>query len=1059
MRTRTLQLSKKVKALMIVALLSVVTGMTKVANAQNGPAEWELQQPYLFYLVYSDVQAHETEMPGGGGYGIATAAIRYEQLPRTEAVFLGNYDYNYDDWNHNYYHATGVLGLAKNEKTGFQVFYREQEKTRNIKIEVSSFHNGNGDTIPHTVYFEEFFKTDAYQSDSLAEALVPYHDELKQTTVNHNKMFYVELNSTKEQPAGLYTSTVSLYEDSTLLASKTVSAKVWNFALPESHFPEVVMGLHNNNSGYVCTQNFLIYNGVNMSNGTPVSDEDRLLAKQILIGYQDFLLEHGVSTYEIPRWLIDDDPKEAELTMADPRRKTFAVPAYHMDGSVYNQEESNIIAQYKALVYDNPFIKDKAYFHVLDEPDVLNESTIATLNNKTNDLINKWGPDYHAVAPFNDNYEAALNLFEGKVDILCPQQTLFNPRVYNYNYSLIDIRLYDFMEKPHTWRYYPTVYLTNGDVVCYISPLLSVGTMRRVIFWQQYVINSDGILHWNCASYGDNPWTNKTLPIGGEVSWTGQGNNGDGILLYPGLPVNEEATIPIASLRLKQIVAGLNDYDYLKLTEEFISEEAAASYYHEIFWTMNAHLSYIMSKETGFDGWTSHSMNTMKYRMGEGLSAANTEHNWDEWKTAVLPDETHAGLEIRTCQNCGTQESRPKTFLYRFLGTEDNQWSNLANWEGSPQSLPTLGEAVFIAHDCEIDDDQTVSSVTVKNGFNLTVKSGATLTSRLMVTEENAQVIIEDGAQLYTVSEGVQATVKKNIAPHGDGDGWYFISTSLASDVAPGTSNGMVPSEGSYDLYYFDQSEDQQWQNYKAVSFNLENGKGYLYANSEEEVSLAFTGTTNGDAAKEVSLAYDADSYLAGWNLVGNPYPCKVYSNKSYYTLNEDGNSIEPQIVSTSTAIEPCTGIMVKTPESGESVTFSKTAPAAISNNGNLQIIVTQDNTIMDKAVVSFNEGDGLEKFVLREGGVRLSIFQKGGDYAVACAEKQGEMPLNFKVAEKGTYALTVSSEQVEMEYLHLIDRSTGTNVDLLQTPVYTFHATGQEPEARFIITFKVKAE
>ena len=1040
--------------ILLLNLLLCVAGMNNVAQAQL--TEWEQQQPYLFYLVYADVQAHETEMPHLG----ATADMRYEQLPHDESIFFGNYDYWYGG---GFNHTIGILGLAKNEKMGFQVFYREQEKTRNLSVEVTSFLNENGDELPHTVYYEEFFKTDAYASDSLAEALVPYRGDWKTTSVGHNKMFYVELNSSKEQPTGVYISTISIFENGVLLTSKTVKAKVWNFSLPESHYSEVIMGLHNNNSGYVCTQNFLIYNGVNMSNGTPVTEEDRLLAKQILIGYQDFLLNHGVSTYELPRWLIDDDPKATELTMADPRRKMFTVPVHHgyMSGSVFNQEASNLIAQYKGLVYNNPFLKDKAYFHLLDEP-AINSATASLLNNMSIELINKWGPDYHAVAPFNSNYDAALELFEGKVDILCPNQGFFNPRATS-DYNALDARLYDFMEKPHTWRYYPTGDLTNGDVVCYIFPLLSVGTMRRVLFWQQFVIKSDGILHWNCASFGDNPWTNKTLPTGNEVFWTGQGNNGDGILLYPGLPINEEAAIPIASLRLKQIVIGLNDYDYLKLTEEFLGEEAVASNIQEIFWTMNAHVCNIMSKETGFDAWTSYSMNRIKYQMGQALSdAANTEHNWGEWQTAVLPDENHDGLEIRACSHCGTQESRPKTYssLYRFVGTENNQWANLNNWANNPETLPAPGEAVVIAHDCEINSNTTQFYVVVNDGFSLTINEGSTLTAQRITTEGNAQIIIEDGAQLYTMSEGVQATVKKSIAPHNGTGGWHFVSTSLASDVVPSTSNNIVSSTaGNYDLYLFDQSENLEWRNYKVHGFNLENGKGYLYANGEENVSLEFTGTTNRNSQKEFGLAYDANAEFAGWNLVGNPYPCNVYAGKSYYVLDESGSMIEPNTVSSSIPIAPCTGIMVKTETTDETVTFSKTAPETqCPNNGSLQIAVAQANTrgnsIQDKAIVSFNAGDELEKFFFNEDNAKLYIPQGGKEFAIACSEKSGEMPLNFKATKDGIYTLSVNPDNVDLDYLHLIDNLTGADVDLLQTPAYSFTAKTTDYTSRFRLVF-----
>lgn len=93
--------------ILLLNLLLCVAGMNNVAQAQL--TEWEQQQPYLFYLVYADVQAHETEMPHLG----ATADMRYEQLPHDESIFFGNYDYWYGG---GFNHTIGILGLAKNER-------------------------------------------------------------------------------------------------------------------------------------------------------------------------------------------------------------------------------------------------------------------------------------------------------------------------------------------------------------------------------------------------------------------------------------------------------------------------------------------------------------------------------------------------------------------------------------------------------------------------------------------------------------------------------------------------------------------------------------------------------------------------------------------------------------------------------------------------------------------------------------------------------------------------------------------------------------------------------
>ena len=177
-------------------------------------------------------------------------------------------------------------------------------------------------------------------------------------------------------------------------------------------------------------------------------------------------------------------------------------------------------------------------------------------------------------------------------------------------------------------------------------------------------------------------------------------------------------------------------------------------------------------------------------------------------------------------------------------------------------------------------------------------------------------------------------------------------------------------TETAYDLYRFDQSEELEWQNYKypenTPNFFLTNGQGYLYANAED-VNLIFKGAFNGDDTKEVSLAYDATATFAGWNLVGNPFPVNAYANKSYYTMNEEGTAIEPNMVSSVTAIPACTGVLVMAEAEGEAVVFSTEAPEAANNQGCLQITVaqttTRGNAIQDKAIVSFNAGDGEIRF------------------------------------------------------------------------------------------------
>jgi hypothetical protein len=1053
--------------MLMLFLLLCVAGMKNVAQAQSA---WEQTQNYLFYLVYADYQVGEHIMPQRENSQYD--AIRRNLLPPKEK-YVGSLEYGLWDDPNIPYPTSGLIGLAKNEKEGFQVFFREQEKERNLRIEVGPFVYGN-DTLKHAVYYEEFFyltpQPELNPPDSLAEALVPYHlIQVKKTSVGHNIVFYVELESMKNQVPGEYTSTITAYDGDEVIDTRTVIARVWNFALPDSHYSEVVMGLYNRNSGYGSTSSLFTLNGIPVDINGNVADENLDEAKRILNGYQNCLLEHGVSTYELPRWLMQDDTKAAELAMADPRRKVFEVPVHWGDinGLSFNASAQSVVNQYKDIVYDNVFLKDKAFFYPMDEPNWNSQEIVNMFDNVCTALSESWS-DYHAVIPFNSEYDSTVQRFAGKIDILCPNQGFFDA-VSISNTSEVENRLIDFRTRNHTWRYQCDPQC--GGIFGFIPSIAPVGTMRRILFWQQYALNSDGFLNWNCA-YLPNTWIKKTLPASEGI----QTGNGDGILLYPSTMFGQDdAAKPVVSLRLKQLAAGIDDYDYLRLAKEFLGEGFANYYIGGVFWNYdNLPYIYMINRQLHPSLWEGYYagnckwMNNARYRIGEALSAANTEHDWGEWQIAVLPDEDHDGLEIRSCSHCGIQESRSMSYtsLYRFVGTEDNQWTNLNNWANSPETLPSTGESVVIDSDCEINDNTEVYYVVVNDGFNLTINEGATFTSHRITTEGDAQVIIEDGAQLYTMSEGVQAIVKKNITTQGDTDRWYFISTSLASDVVPSESNGLLSSAvDNFDLYWFNQSDNLEWRNYKSNSFSLENGLGYLYANNEENASLVFTGTTNGSISKEFGLDYNANVYLAGWNLVGNPYPCEVYANTSYYTLNDDGSAIEPNPVSSSVAIPACTGIMVKAETEGESVVFSKTAPETATNKGVLQIalnmsmsesveISTGSTTLIDKVIVSFNQGDELNKLVFSKDNAKLYIPKGNEDYAIACVDKQGEIPLNFEAKENGNYTISVTPESVKMNYLHLVDNITGADIDLLVTPNYTFEANRTENPSRFRLVF-----
>ena len=326
---------------------------------------------------------------------------------------------------------------------------------------------------------------------------------------------------------------------------------------------------------------------------------------------------------------------------------------------------------------------------------------------------------------------------------------------------------------------------------------------------------------------------------------------------------------------------------------------------------------------------------------------------------------------------------------------------------------------------------------------------------------------------------------------------WYLIAypwvkSQEIEDVGHLTNN-------TYDLYRFDQASENEWQNYKATDGNgqplhsdfdsLVNGRGYLYANSNN-VMLNFWGQPYiGDG--KVTLSRVEGKPLIGWNLIGNPWTesARIDAGKPFYRMNAAGTEL---VADMNHYIDSTEGIFVYAAENGEKVTFtprgkvfgfmesSNSSKASKSQlvldlkqlstlNSLPQAANTAESineseqlsTVTDRAIVLMGEGETLPKFQINPSSTKLYIAQETEKYAIACSNGQSEIQLGFKAAANGTYSLTASgnSELSEIsEYLHLIDRLTGADIDLLSTPTYTFTARTTDSESRFLLRFSEKA-
>ena len=189
---------------------------------------------------------------------------------------------------------------------------------------------------------------------------------------------------------------------------------------------------------------------------------------------------------------------------------------------------------------------------------------------------------------------------------------------------------------------------------------------------------------------------------------------------------------------------------------------------------------------------------------------------------------------------------------------------------------------------------------------------------------------------------------------------------------------------------------------------------------------------------------------------MGNPYATKATVNKDYYVMNSAGTSLVPNALSANGEIDPMQGIFVLATEAGQKVKFEQVSAKSTGNSA-VELNLSQSRGgVIDRAIVRFGNSNTLPKFQLFENSTKLYIAQDGKDYAIIGAEAQGEMPVNFKASKNGSYTISVNANEVEMNYLHLIDNLTGNDVDLLATPSYSFEANTADYASRFRLVFSV---
>lgn len=389
-------------------------------------------------------------------------------------------------------------------------------------------------------------------------------------------------------------------------------------------------------------------------------------------------------------------------------------------------------------------------------------------------------------------------------------------------------------------------------------------------------------------------------------------------------------------------------------------------------------------------------------------------------------------------------------------------WNTAGNWSWG--AAPSATEpAVTISAECTIPNGVTA------NVNNIIIASGGSL-------------IINDGGQLICNSS-VSATVKKTIADPAKTDygHWYTISTPVhkgATDnvVISETNLTSVGSE-NYDMFAYDE-ENGKWLNQKktynneeppvqisAGFSNMTVGRGYLYRNNGTD--LVITGNTNTGDAITYTLTKTGDGAISGFNLLGNPYPHDI--TLKHITYSKGDNLTGCYVLSNAGAwgselaenatISSYQGFLVQADVDDKVATFHETAQRGAKSNGDNIKFMVANSQYEDVAYALFDKGFGLSKINHRNADIpMLYINQEDADYAIATmSDDTKSFNLNFKAMTTGKYTLSYKADG-NFSYLHVIDRLTGEDVDMLLEGEYSFIASPSDSENRFIVRLEYSA-
>ena len=401
---------------------------------------------------------------------------------------------------------------------------------------------------------------------------------------------------------------------------------------------------------------------------------------------------------------------------------------------------------------------------------------------------------------------------------------------------------------------------------------------------------------------------------------------------------------------------------------------------------------------------------------------------------------------------------------------ESYKWDDVDTWDGTAATdlsgnLPTQSDNIEISRVIKIPKGYRAYA------YDITFDG------------EYGKIVVEEGGELIA-HNAVKVSMEKDVvaAQVSYESGWYLISSAVNNPSIAESTNLIAESYfgNEYDLYRFNENAENQWENYRADHSGdaddftkLTNGRGYLYRGSSAR-TITIDGNLNvGNIV--IRLTYNTSSALTpGLNIIGNPYSFNIkkgnthaipntYLEDNYYVLDKDNGTWVA--TDDGTEIPPLTGILVQAKTKPDNLTIYPIPAEIASKSGRGDIsevdkiwFAVSNSEFKDAACVMFNRSGGLNKISHRNPNAPMLYITSNGERfaSVGMNEDIREFELSFEAKTMGRYTLSAQTAG-EYRYLHIIDRLTGDDVDLLAEGGFSFMAAPSDRADRFTVRLAYK--